>query len=72
MMFGYMQQHDWLKSYETIDGIDSALKGLSRRTKFPSNLHNAALDLEKDFNKYKDEFFSFFPELVSYCHSYLV
>ena len=31
-MLGYMKKHDWLSGYATIEGMQHALSGLSRRT----------------------------------------
>jgi len=66
--FHYMQLHDWLTSYRTLEGIEKALYGLSRRATFESGMENAATDLKKDFNFYQKEFLEFFPELIKYCN----
>lgn len=63
----YMQLHDWLTSYRTLDGIARALYGLSRRATFESQMEKATEDLGKDFVLYEQEFLQFFPELIKHC-----
>lgn len=65
--FHYMHLHDWLTSYRTLEGIERALYGLSRRATFESGMEKAAADLKKDFNLYEKEFLQFFPELIEHC-----
>ena len=59
----YMKRDNWLYEYRTIKGIDKALTGMSRRTKFVSKMESAAFELEENFNQYQEDFNSFFPEL---------
>ena len=65
-MYAYMRRDDWLSGYAQIAGIDMALKGLSRRTKFESNLGNATVALRDHYNDFKKEFEEFFSELKLY------
>ena len=65
-MYTYMRRDDWLSGYAQIAGIDMALKGLSRRTKFESNLGNATVALRDHYNDFKKEFEEFFSELKLY------
>ncbi len=60
----YMISGNWLCGYARIEGIDMALKGMASRTKFRSNMENAAGDLRKDYHLYEAEFRQFFPELI--------
>lgn len=59
----YMRKYNWLSSYQSLEGIDKALKGLSQRTKFSSNMENATLVLEKNYQEIESHFFTFFPDL---------
>jgi len=59
----YMKRDNWLYEYRTLEGIDKALTGMSRRTKFVSKMESAAFELEENFNQYQEDFNSFFPEL---------
>jgi acyl carrier protein phosphodiesterase len=65
-MLPYMKRHNWLVSYAQIEGVGSALKGLSRRTKFESNMENATAELRENYSDYEAEFNRFFPELVEF------
>ena len=64
--FHYMHLHDWLTSYRTLEGIERALYGLSRRATFESQMEKAAADLKRDFVFYEKEFLQFFPELIEH------
>jgi len=59
----YMKDTDWLYNYQFMEGVDMALKGMSRRTTFNSGMESAINDLRKDYALYETEFFSFFPLL---------
>ena len=59
----YMKETDWLYNYQFIEGVDMALKGMSRRTTFDSGMEFAINDLRQDYDLYKTEFISFFPLL---------
>ncbi|GAB3883576.1 acyl carrier protein phosphodiesterase [Spirosoma agri] len=65
-MLDYMVRHDWIRSYQTIDGIDQSLTGISRRTVFSSGLDTASIDLERYYNEIGDYFGRFWPELVDH------
>ncbi|MEO1253684.1 MAG: acyl carrier protein phosphodiesterase, partial [Bacteroidota bacterium] len=62
-MLIYMSRDNWLYHYKFIEGIDRALSGLSRRTKFESKMEEAALALEENYDAYGREFHEFFPDL---------
>lgn len=62
----YMKLQNWLYNYQTTEGIDRALKGLSRRAKFESNMGNALPALEENFNTMKSHFDAFWPQLQSH------
>ncbi|MEK6478458.1 ACP phosphodiesterase [Catalinimonas sp. 4WD22] len=67
----YMVKHDWLLSYQDMEGISRALTGISQRTQFQSNLENAALDLEENFALFKNDFSYFFPDLCKHVDEIL-
>ena len=68
-MLPFMIAGDWLFNYKFLYGIEWALKGMARRTKFNSNMEIAHLELKKNKNKYELEFTDFFPDLISYVKS---
>tara|TARA_B100001109_G_C18807517_1_gene448021 strand:+ start:53 stop:637 length:585 start_codon:yes stop_codon:yes gene_type:complete len=61
----YMKRDNWLCEYRTLKGIDKALTGMSRRTKFVSKMESAAFELRENFGQYQEDFNSFFPELLA-------
>ncbi|GAB3717456.1 acyl carrier protein phosphodiesterase [Spirosoma lituiforme] len=65
-MADYMIRQDWLTSYQFIDGVDRSLKGVSRRTAFPSGLDTAILDLERYYDLIGQHFTYFWPTLVDH------
>ncbi|MDF9798683.1 acyl carrier protein phosphodiesterase [Catalinimonas alkaloidigena] len=67
----YMSKHDWLLSYQDIEGISRSLTGISQRAQFQSNLENAALDLKKDFVSFEEDFSYFFPDLRKHVEEFL-
>ena len=65
-MADYMIRQDWLTNYQFPDGIDRSLKGVSRRTAFPSGLDTAIEDLTKYYDQIAGHFAYFWPALVEH------
>lgn len=59
----YMIKDNWLLNYAHIDGIDSVLNGLYRRTGRRSNMDKAVYDLRQDYDLFESEFHLFFKDL---------
>ena len=59
-------RYDWLTSYQTTEGIDRSLQGLSRRTAFPSGLDTAITDMAAYYDLIGDHFSYFWPALVEH------
>lgn len=70
--FYYMSLHDWLSTYREWEGMHRALVGLSRRTKFESNLEFASKSLKKNSMILENKFFSFYPILNNFCKDFLL
>ena len=64
-MLTAMIRYDWLMHYQTTDGVDRSLKGLSRRTAFPSGLDTVIQDFTANYQTIGDGFGRFWPELVT-------
>ena len=60
----HMSTHDWLSGYAQMGGMQRAFIGLSRRARFDSKMENATLHLEEDYEKLKEEFKRYMPELM--------
>ncbi len=63
----YMARDNWLKGYGQIEGLSRALNGMAIRTPFESHMENAIVDLRKDYDKFRTEFSTFFPEIILFC-----
>lgn len=70
-MLPYMIQYDWLHSYRTIEGINRALTGMSRRTSFESHMQHASKDLELHYDLFEKEFKQFLPAISKHCENWL-
>lgn len=66
-MADYMIRQDWLTNYQFVEGIDRSLKGVSRRTAYPSGLETAIEDLETYYDLIAGHFMYFWPALVEHC-----
>lgn len=70
-MLPYMMKNNWLVNYASIEGISSALYGMSRRTKYNSQMEEATKELEESYDLFKKEFEEFYPELVDHVSNFL-
>ena len=61
-----MIEQNWLLSYAEINGIQSVLNGMNRRTKGKSNMHLATEQLVLFYDHFEKEFTSFFAELIKF------
>ena len=66
-MAEYMIRQDWLTNYQFAEGIDRSLKGVSRRTAYPSGLDTAIVDFTAYYDQIGRHFSSFWPALVDHC-----
>ena len=70
-MLKYMKGGNWLFHYQSIEGIDQALTGMARRTKFESKMEQASTDLRLHYDAFQSEFEAFFPELIAHSKGFL-
>ena len=63
----HMSRTDWLYNYQFLEGLDQALKGMARRTRFQSGMEEAVEDLQLNYDLYLNEFEIFFPEIIKHC-----
>lgn len=71
-MLPYMIKANWLYNYGHFEGIQSALNGLSRRTKFNSGMENGVKYLQQNYKLYEIEFAEFFPDIIGYVNTVLL
>lgn len=61
-----MVKHDWLRSYSTIEGINSVLIGMSKGTSLPPEYDFAIYILKKHYKELRHGFFEYFPQLIEH------
>lgn len=69
-MLSYMARDNWLYNYQFIEGIDKALTGMSRRTKYENKMDEASQALIDHYEEFKQEFHQFFPELQDHVNNF--
>ncbi|MFV8366491.1 ACP phosphodiesterase [Flavobacterium sp. XS1P27] len=62
-MMPYMIEHNWLVSYQTIEGIHRILTQMDQRTKNESKMRFATNELSEFYPEFENEFTNFFQEL---------
>ncbi|MEP1035019.1 ACP phosphodiesterase [Ekhidna sp.] len=62
-MLSFMSRDNWLYNYQFIEGIDRALTGISKRTKYENKMDEASLSLKEHYHDFQEEFNQFFPDL---------
>ena len=67
----YLIKDNWLLSYASIPGIAKVLYGMSRRTKYNSNMDLATTDLVNHYSEFENEFRLFFKELIEFSKAKL-
>lgn len=67
----YMIKGNWLVNYGYIEGIQRALTGMARRTKFNSKMDESIVDLQMHYESFKSEFEEFFPDLRNFCAAFV-
>jgi acyl carrier protein phosphodiesterase len=65
-MMPYMIDQNWLKSYETIAGIEKILFQMDYRTKHRANMQEAIVELQEFYTEFEEEFTAFFEELLTF------
>jgi acyl carrier protein phosphodiesterase len=70
-MLPYMINGDWLVSYAETQGIQRALTGMSKRTKFDSKMDESIEDLLAGYDDFEKEFQTFFPELKIFSTTFI-
>ena len=58
-----MRQSDWLTSYREVSGIADATRRIALRFQRPVDLSEGVLILENDYDRFRDDFLTFFPDL---------
>lgn len=67
----HMIVNNWLVNYGKLEGINRAMQGIARRASFPSEMAGAIEDLQKDYERFENDFRIFFPELATHSRTCL-
>jgi len=70
-MMTYMTKGNWLLQYAQLEGIERALTGMARRSKYESKMELAVNDLRDYYELFEEEFTRFFPELQFHSETVL-
>ena len=68
-MMPYMIEHNWLVSYQTIEGIHRILTQMDQRTKNESKMRFATNELSEFYSEFEEEFTNFFQELILFTNT---
>ena len=68
----YMIKHNWLLSYQTVDGIKRILTQMDGRTKNQSQMRFAANELCEFYTEFEKEFTIFFQELILFSKTKII
>ena len=68
-MMPYMIEHNWLVSYQTIEGINRILTQMDQRTKNESKIRFATNELSEFYSEFEEEFTNFFQELILFTNT---
>lgn len=63
-------QQDWLMSYQTREGLNQAIKGVSQRLSKPELFNSAIKDIDKLYIEIEIAFRTFYPQLMAYSRIY--
>jgi acyl carrier protein phosphodiesterase len=60
-----MERQGWLASYASLDGIDEAIRRISRRSPKLGPMEEAIADLVGDYAGFEADFLSFYPDAIA-------
>jgi len=70
-MLPYMMKDNWLVNYGNLNGIEQALRGISRRARYDSRMNESIVELKEFYDEFKTEFQAFFPELKLHTQTFI-
>jgi len=70
-LVSHFMRNSWLKSYQSIEGIQNVLIGMSKGTSLPAENEYAIFILKKYYSELKLDFLNYFPELIEHVKTKL-
>lgn len=67
----YLEKYNWLYNYQFIEGMQTVLEGMNRRTKMISKMNLAIEDLQLHYSEFENDFTQFFKELITFTEEKL-
>lgn len=58
--------NNWFESYRSIEGIESVLYRMSRRTSLPKETQFAIEELTAEYDTFNEEFLNYFPDIIQH------
>jgi acyl carrier protein phosphodiesterase len=71
LLLPYMIEHNWLVSYQSINGLEHILKQMDSRTKNQSQMRYASEELIVNYDEFEEEFSLFYEELQEFSKNKL-
>lgn len=68
----FMIEHNWLVSYQTVEGINRILTQMDQRTKNESKMRFATNELSEFYSEFEGEFTDFFQELILFSNTKII
>jgi len=66
-----LEKYNWLYNYQFLEGMESVLKGMNKRTKMISKMDIAIDDLKEHYDDFENDFTTFFKELITFTDNRL-
>ncbi len=66
-----MANGDFIRSYESLDGLHYVFERMDKRTKFPSRFRDATEQLRLEEDQFVEDFLLFFPQIKSKVQAFL-
>lgn len=66
-----LEKYNWLYNYQFLEGMESVLNGMNRRTKMISKMNIAIEDLQEHYEDLENDFTHFFKELINFTDNKL-
>ena len=61
-----ISKYNWFVAYQSLEGLEEMLFQMSQRTRFPSKMSLAVVELEINYSKIALDFNTFFTELINF------